>query len=170
MQSNNSSPEPHSPLDCITSFMHNRWLMAKKSLNMIEKMMDPNIIYYYIINCTIPSIITIENRYQIDFGKPGYHIHVYCLKIIKKFRFNFFFLFPLVRNMAYVLGNCPSFYHTSENRHNLPWILKRNDWSPPKIEAKFSMSKILQKKTFTLTKLSWCFNLFCSNFELSSPF
>ena len=45
--------------------------MAKKSLNMIEKMMDPNIIDYYIINCAIPSIITIENRYQIDFGKPG---------------------------------------------------------------------------------------------------
>ena len=45
--------------------------MAKKSLNMIEKMMDPNIIDYYIINCAIPSIIiTIENRYQIDFGKP----------------------------------------------------------------------------------------------------
>ena len=45
--------------------------MAKKSLNMIEKMMDPNIIDYYIINCAIPSIITIENRYQIDFGKPA---------------------------------------------------------------------------------------------------
>ena len=38
---------------------------------MIEKMMDPNIIDYYIINCAIPSIITIENRYQIDFGKPS---------------------------------------------------------------------------------------------------
>ena len=38
---------------------------------MIEKMMDPNIIDYYIIDCAIPSIITIENRYQIDFGKPG---------------------------------------------------------------------------------------------------
>ena len=45
--------------------------MAKKSLNMIEKMMDPDIIDYYIINCAIPSIITIENCYQIDFGKPG---------------------------------------------------------------------------------------------------
>ena len=44
--------------------------MAKKSLNMIEKMMDPNIIDYYIIDCAIPSIITIENGYQIDFGKP----------------------------------------------------------------------------------------------------
>ena len=39
---------------------------------MIEKMMDPNIIDYYIINCAIPSIITIKNRYQIDFGKPEY--------------------------------------------------------------------------------------------------
>ena len=46
--------------------------MAKKSLNMIEKMMDPNIIDYYIINCAIPSIITIENCYQINFGKPGW--------------------------------------------------------------------------------------------------
>ena len=46
--------------------------MAKKSLNIIEKMMDPNIIDYYIINCAIPSIITIKNCYQIDFGKPEY--------------------------------------------------------------------------------------------------
>ena len=51
--------------------------MAKKSLNMIEKMMDANIIDYYIIDCAIPSIITIENCYQIDFDKPvgGYLIH-----------------------------------------------------------------------------------------------
>ena len=47
--------------------------MAKKLLNMMEKMMDPNIIEYYIINCAIPLIITIENRYQIDFGKPDCH-------------------------------------------------------------------------------------------------
>ena len=46
--------------------------MAEKSLNMMEKMRDPNIIDYYIINCAIPSVITIENRYLIDFGKPGY--------------------------------------------------------------------------------------------------
>ena len=45
--------------------------MAQKSLNMMEKMMDSNIIDYYIINCAIPSIMIIENRYQIDFGKPG---------------------------------------------------------------------------------------------------
>ena len=32
--------------------------------------MDANSIDYYIINCAIPSIITIENRYHIDFGKP----------------------------------------------------------------------------------------------------
>ena len=38
---------------------------------MIEKMMDLNIIDYYIINCAIPSIITIEKHYQIDFGKPA---------------------------------------------------------------------------------------------------
>ena len=37
--------------------------MAKKSLNMIEKMMDPKIIDYYIINCAIPSTITIKNRF-----------------------------------------------------------------------------------------------------------
>ena len=46
--------------------------MAKKSLNMTEKMMDPNIIDYYIVNRAIPSIITIENRYKIDFGKPDF--------------------------------------------------------------------------------------------------
>ena len=33
-------------------------------------MIDPNIIDYYLISCAIPSIITVENRYQIDFGKP----------------------------------------------------------------------------------------------------
>ena len=47
--------------------------MAKKLLNIIEKMVDPNIIDYYIFNCAIPSVITIENRYQIDFGKPADH-------------------------------------------------------------------------------------------------
>ena len=36
--------------------------------------MDLNIIDYYIINCAIPSIITIENLYQIDFGKPANYI------------------------------------------------------------------------------------------------
>ena len=39
--------------------------MAKKLLNMIEKMTDPDIIDYYIINSAIPLIIT------IDFGKPA---------------------------------------------------------------------------------------------------
>ena len=49
--------------------------MAKKSLNMNERMMeDPYTIDYYIINFAIPSIITIEKHYQIDFGKP-----VFCL-------------------------------------------------------------------------------------------
>ena len=33
-------------------------------------MMDPNSIDYYIIDCAIPSISTIENRYQIEFGNP----------------------------------------------------------------------------------------------------
>ena len=39
---------------------------------MIEKMMGQNIIHYYIINCAIPSTITIKNHYQIDFGKPSF--------------------------------------------------------------------------------------------------
>ena len=44
---------------------------------MMEKMMDPNIIVYYIINCAIPSIITISQiGYQIDFDKPGYEIRI----------------------------------------------------------------------------------------------
>ena len=33
--------------------------MAKTLLNMMEKMMNPNIIDHYIIDCAIPSIITI---------------------------------------------------------------------------------------------------------------
>ena len=37
----------------------------------MENMMDPNIVVYCIINCAIPLIITIENGYQIDFGKPA---------------------------------------------------------------------------------------------------
>ena len=80
MQSNDSTTDPGPPHDYHLSFMHNRWLMAKKSLNMIEKMMDPNIIDYYIINCAIPLIITIENRYKIDFGKPE-NIHKNKVKL-----------------------------------------------------------------------------------------
>ena len=38
---------------------------------MMDKMMDPNIIDYYIINCAITSIVTIEKCYQLDFGKPA---------------------------------------------------------------------------------------------------
>ena len=41
---------------------------------MMGKMVDPNIIDYYIINCAIPSIITIQNRYQIDLGKPAHGV------------------------------------------------------------------------------------------------
>ena len=45
--------------------------MAEKSLNMTEKMLDPNMIDYYIINCARPLIIKIiENHYHINFGKP----------------------------------------------------------------------------------------------------
>ena len=44
--------------------------MAKESLNMMRKIIDPNIIDYYANNCAILSIITIEYSYQIDFGKP----------------------------------------------------------------------------------------------------
>ena len=70
MEGNKSNTEPSSPLHWVPSIIHNILFMAKKSLNMMERMMDPNIIDYYIINCAIPSIFTIENRYQIDFGKP----------------------------------------------------------------------------------------------------
>ena len=45
-------------------------IMAEKSLNVMVKMMYPNIMDYYIINCAIPSIISIQNCYQIDFNKP----------------------------------------------------------------------------------------------------
>ena len=36
----------------------------------MEKMMDPNIIDKYIINFAVSLIITIEDHYQTDFGKP----------------------------------------------------------------------------------------------------
>ena len=56
---------------------------------MMEKMMNLNIIDYYIINCAIPSIITIGNSYQICFCKPEYLFqsmfshHVSSVKKIK---------------------------------------------------------------------------------------
>ena len=34
-------------------------------------MMDPNLIDYYIIDRAVPLIITIEYRYQFDFGNPA---------------------------------------------------------------------------------------------------
>ena len=70
MKSSISTTEPSSPLVKFYSIMGNRSLMAEKSLNMMGKMMYPNMIDYNIINCAIPSIITIENHYQIDFGTP----------------------------------------------------------------------------------------------------
>ena len=42
--------------------------MPYKQLTMIEKMMDPNLIGNYIINYATSSKITIEYRYQINFG------------------------------------------------------------------------------------------------------
>ena len=43
--------------------------------------MNPSIIDYYIINCAIPSIITFEHCYQIDFGKPAWDLHTVCIYI-----------------------------------------------------------------------------------------
>ena len=59
---------------------------------MIENMMDPNIIDYNIINCAIPSMITIENHYQINFGKPvcGPYLHEDLDSIILNCRTDFF--------------------------------------------------------------------------------
>ena len=83
MLSNNSSTEPGSPLNLQSTFMEDILLMAKKSLNMIEKMMDPNIIDYYIINYLIPSIMKIENRYRINFGKPVNKVLIAFLRVPK---------------------------------------------------------------------------------------
>ena len=71
--------------------------MAKKSLNMMEKIMDPNIIDYYIINCAIPSIITTEYRYQINFGKPAVHGKLYYFPLPG------YVLIRLYRNAEYKL-------------------------------------------------------------------
>ena len=40
-------------------------------MNMMRKMMDPNLIGNYITDYKIPSLTTIEYRYQLDFGNPG---------------------------------------------------------------------------------------------------
>ena len=51
------------------SIRYNRWLMPKKSLNMMKKMMVPNNFDNYVINCATP--FTIINRSRISFCKPG---------------------------------------------------------------------------------------------------
>ena len=115
MPSSNSSTETDSPLDKITSFMHTSWLLAKKSLNMIEKMMDPNMIDYYIINCAIPLIITIENRYQIAFGKPGHK------KIPTPVSLYLMHSWLALNNVEVGLRSLPNpamrVHHTSKNEH-----------------------------------------------------
>ena len=35
--------------------------------------MGPKLFDYYVIDCAIPSKITIEYRYQTDFGNSDYH-------------------------------------------------------------------------------------------------
>ena len=62
MESNKSSTVPGYPYDVLLSFMHNRWLMAKKSLNIIEKMMDPNIIDYRVLHNQLCNTIDNHNR------------------------------------------------------------------------------------------------------------
>ena len=37
----------------------------------MEKMMDPNLVDYNLIDCAIHLKIAMENRYQIDFGNPA---------------------------------------------------------------------------------------------------
>ena len=69
-----STTELCSILRVKLSIMENRCFLAKNPLHMMEKMMDPNITDYYIINCAIPSIITIRDRYQIDFGSLVYKL------------------------------------------------------------------------------------------------
>ena len=51
--SNKSYTEPCSPLTVKGIVMNSRWLVAKKSLNMMENMMDPNIIDYTVLCNTI---------------------------------------------------------------------------------------------------------------------
>ena len=43
----------------------------------MQKMMDPSLIDYYLIDCAIPLIITIKYRYQIDFGNPDCYYYYY---------------------------------------------------------------------------------------------
>ena len=56
----------------------------RSQLTMVEKMMDPNLISYYTIDYAIPSIITIENRYQISFcNQISFMLDAHWLKVIK---------------------------------------------------------------------------------------
>ena len=47
--------------------------MASKLLTMKEKLMDPKLFDYDVIDYAIPSKITIEYRYQTDFGNSECH-------------------------------------------------------------------------------------------------
>ena len=105
MDSNKSTTELCSPLDETSSIMDNRWLMAKKSLSMMEKMMYPNIIDYYVISCAIPAIITIttENRYQIDFGLPGGHRPCIHYEILSDLWYQYLFIVWTVKGILILL-------------------------------------------------------------------
>ena len=63
----------YAPPICIMNF---RLLMAQKQLNTMGNVMDPNFIDYNIIDCAIPSKITIKYRCQNEFGHSGCTVHV----------------------------------------------------------------------------------------------
>ena len=46
--------------------------MAKKTIEYDKKMMDPNIIDYYLINCAVPSLITMKIVTKSILAKPGW--------------------------------------------------------------------------------------------------
>ena len=85
-----------SGFDCI---MNNTWLMAKKQLNMMEKMMDPNLIDYYIIDCAIPS--KIDNRKSLPnrLWQPWVWLPLPLDKIFILFATVFWYIY-LVTNQA----------------------------------------------------------------------
>ena len=49
---------------------------ALKIIERDAKMMDPNLIGYYIIDYAVPSKITTEYHYQINFGNRNARLHI----------------------------------------------------------------------------------------------
>ena len=121
-------------LHCI---MNNIWLMAKKQLNMMEKMMDPNFIDYYIIDYAIPLIIDKRKSLPNRLWQPWVWLPLPLDKIFIKFATVFRYI-SLVTNQAILATNrtCSYWYFLIyshlENQHSHTTL---HNWNPCLLKA-----------------------------------